>query len=85
MTGATGPTLVIAEAARYIDARELPQGAVRRLACVDRDSGCGLGYSLGARQARVEGGSRHVCLTNRLSCICLQQTYLLAAGGLVSL
>jgi hypothetical protein len=30
-------TLVITEIARYINARELRQGAVRRLVCLDRD------------------------------------------------
>jgi hypothetical protein len=57
----------------YINARELRQGAVRRLMCVDRDFGGRLSDSLAARQARVEGGSRRVVLASRLSCSCLQQ------------
>ena len=44
----------------------------------------GFNLGFGARQARVEGGSRRVVLTYRLSCFCLQQAYL-AASGPVSL
>jgi hypothetical protein len=70
--------------AQYINARELRQGAVRRLVCLDWDFGGRLNYSLAARLARVGGGSRRVVLTCRLYCFCLHQACL-AASGPVSL